>query len=74
MPRQNANANFGSQTQDDDDETAGPLRMCSATPLSKNTTPRQLTLMRSCSVGTQAEDILDKENSIPEEDEESCDA
>jgi len=73
MPRQNAQMNFGSQTQDDD-EAAGPLRMCSATPLSKNTTPRQLALMRSCSVGTQAEDILDKENSIPEEDEESCDA
>jgi len=48
------------QDQDQDPEVGDELQLLMPCPLARtHTTPRQLTLMRSCSAGTQAADLLD---------------
>lgn len=67
----------GSQFQDatdasDEDEQMPEFNLMSRVPLSRtHTTPRQIALMRSCSEGTQATEILDLQN--PEDQEQDQD-
>lgn len=50
------------EQQQAEDEVVDELQILSQGPLARtHTTPRQLTLMRSCSAGTQAENLLDNE-------------
>ena len=61
----------GSQFQDtaDEDEQMQEFNLMSRVPLSRtHTTPRQIALMRSCSEGTQATEILDLQN--PEDEDQ----
>jgi Mg-chelatase subunit ChlD len=62
LRRSNAYNGFQGQDLDQDleAEVGDELQMLSQGPLARtHTTPRQLTLMRSCSSGTQAEHLLD---------------
>jgi hypothetical protein len=60
LRRSNAYNGVGNLDQDLEAEVGDELQMLSQGPLARtHTTPRQLTLMRSCSAGTQAEDLLD---------------
>jgi hypothetical protein len=60
-----SNAISGFQDQDPEAEVGDELQLLMPCPLARtHTTPRQLTLMRSCSAGTQAEDLLDDDETL----------
>lgn len=67
-----SNAYNGLQDQDQDQDFAesevnDELQMLSQGPLSRtHTTPRQATLMRSCSAGTQAQQMFDDDETQPQ--------
>ena len=60
LRRSNAYNGVGNLDQDLEAEVGDELQMLSQGPLARtHTTPRQINLMRSCSSGTQAEQLLD---------------
>ena len=63
LRRSNALNDYQDQEQQQAEEEVGDeLQMLSQGPLARtHTTPRQLTLMRSCSAGTQGGNLLDEE-------------
>jgi hypothetical protein len=69
LRRSNAINGFQGEDLDQDleAEVGDELQMLSQGPLARtHTTPRQITLMRSCSSGTQAEHLLDDDETQPQ--------
>jgi hypothetical protein len=62
MRRSNAYNGFVDTDEDFEAEVGDELQMLSQGPLTRaHTTPRQLTMMRTCSSGTQAQQLLDEQ-------------